>query len=235
MTSRRALIVRGGWPGHRPAETTDAFVPFLRENGFDVRIEESNDIYADAAAMAQTDLIVQCVSMSEISAPALQGLRDAVLAGTGFAGWHGGIVDSYRGDPDYLQLVGGQFVTHPAKAPDQTRGDGTDSFLPHTIDITDLGRDHEITRGIDDFALTTEQYWVLHDGLDDVLATTTHPARPDQPWHRPVTSPAIWTRLWGAGRVFVATPGHDPEVLRDANVRMIVERGLLWASRAEAA
>lgn len=235
MTSRRALIVRGGWPGHRPAETTDAFVPFLRENGFDLRIEESNDIYADAAAMAQTDLIVQCVSMSEISAPALHGLRDAVLAGTGFAGWHGGIVDSYRGDPDYLQLVGGQFVTHPAKAPDQTRGDGTDSFLPHTIDITDLGRDHEITRGIDDFALTTEQYWVLHDGLDDVLATTTHPARPDQPWHRPVTSPAIWTRLWGAGRVFVATPGHDPEVLRDTNVRMIVERGLLWASRAEAA
>lgn len=233
MTSRRALIVRGGWPGHRPAETTDAFVPFLGENGFDVRIEESNDIYADAAAMAQTDLIVQCVSMSEISAPALQGLRDAVLAGTGFAGWHGGIVDSYRGDPDYLQLVGGQFVTHPTKAPDHTRGDGTDSFLPHTIDITDLGRDHEITRGIDDFALTTEQYWVLHDGLDDVLATTTHPARPDQPWHRPVTSPAIWTRLWGAGRVFVATPGHDPEVLRDTNVRMIVERGLLWASRGE--
>jgi type 1 glutamine amidotransferase len=75
---------------------------------------------------------------------------------------------------------------------------------------------------------------VLHDDLDDVLATTTHPARPDQPWHRPVTSPAVWTRSWGAGRVFVATPGHDTHVLRDANVRTIVERGLLWASRPEA-
>jgi len=227
----RALIVRGGWAGHQPVETTDLFVPFLEQNGYDVRIEESNEIYADAAAMAEIDLIVQSVTMSEISGAAVKGLRDAVLAGTGFAGWHGGIVDSYRANSDYLQLVGGQFVKHPAKAQDQTRGDGADSFLPHTIDITDLGRDHEITRVIDDFALTTEQYWVLHDDLNDVLATTTHPARRDQPWHRPVTSPAIWTRLWGAGRVFVATPGHDPEVLRDANVRTVVERGLLWASR----
>lgn len=227
----RALIVRGGWAGHQPVETTDVFLPFLEGNGYDIRIEESNEIYADAAAMAEIDLIVQSVTMSEISGAAVKGLRDAVLAGTGFAGWHGGIVDSYRANSDYLQLVGGQFVKHPAKAQDQTRGDGADSFLPHTIDITDLGRDHEITRVIDDFTLTTEQYWVLHDDLNDVLATTTHPARPDQPWHRPVTSPAIWTRLWGAGRVFVATPGHDPEVLRDANVRTIVERGLLWASR----
>lgn len=227
----RALIVRGGWAGHQPVETTDVFLPFLEGNGYDIRIEESNEIYADAAAMAEIDLIVQSVTMSEISGAAVKGLRDAVLAGTGFAGWHGGIVDSYRANSDYLQLVGGQFVKHPAKAQDQIRGDGADSFLPHTIDITDLGRDHEITRVIDDFTLTTEQYWVLHDDLNDVLATTTHPARPDQPWHRPVTSPAIWTRLWGAGRVFVATPGHDPEVLRDANVRTIVERGLLWASR----
>jgi hypothetical protein len=225
------LIVRGGWPGHQPVETTDLFVPFLEDNGFDVRIEESNEIYADADAMAQTDLIVQCISMSEISAPAVTGLRDAVAAGTGLAGWHGGIVDSYRLNTDYLQLVGGQFVTHPSKAPEAIRGDSTDNFLPHTIDITELGRAHEITHGLDDFALTTEQYWVLHDDLSDVLATTTHPARPDQPWHRPVTSPVVWTRSWGAGRVFVATPGHDTEVLRDANVRTIIERGLLWAGR----
>jgi hypothetical protein len=231
MNSRRALIVRGGWPGHQPAETTDLFVPFLEENGFDVRIEELSEIYADAAVMAETDLIVQCVSMSEISAPAIKGLREAVVAGTGFAGWHGGIVDSYRMNSDYLQLVGGQFVKHPSKVPEEIRGDGADSFLPHTIDITALGRDHEITRGIPDFELTTEQYWVLHDDLNDVLATTTHPARPDQPWHRRVISPAVWTRAWGAGRVFVATPGHDTEVLRDANVRTIVERGLLWAAR----
>ena len=90
-----------------------------------------------------------------------------------------------------------------------------------------------IRAGIDGFALRTEQYWVLTDDLNDVLATTTHPVQPYHPWHRPITSPAVWTRAWGRGRVFVATPGHDVEVLKDDNVRTIIERGMLWASRTE--
>ena len=85
--------------------------------------------------------------------------------------------------------------------------------------------------GLDDFELYTEQYWVLADDYIDVLATTTLAARPEDPWHRPVVSPAIWTRTWGEGRIFVCTPGHRVEVLQDENVRTLVERGLLWASR----
>ena len=229
--TRRALVVRGGWDGHRPVETTDLFVPFLEGSGFEVRIEESNEVYADRAVMDETDLILQSVTMSEISREALGGLRDAVERGTGLAGWHGGIADSYRGSSDYLQLVGGQFATHPAASPEERAGGEADNFLPHTIDVTDLGRTHEIMTGIEQIALRTEQYWVLTDDLNDVLATTTHPVQPYHPWHRPVVSPAVWTRGWGSGRVFVATPGHSPDVLEDPSVRTIVERGLLWASR----
>ena len=93
------------------------------------------------------------------------------------------------------------------------------------------GVDHPITRGIGDFDLVTEQYWVLADDYIDVLATTTQKVRVWDPWNREVTSPAIWTRQWGKGRIFVSTPGHNLEVLRDGNVRTIIERGLLWASR----
>ncbi|MFF2453171.1 ThuA domain-containing protein [Isoptericola sp. NPDC058082] len=229
--TRRALVVRGGWDGHQPEAATDLFLPFLREQGFEVRVETDNEVYADADAMAATDLVLQCVTMSQISGPALQGLRAAVEAGTGLAGWHGGIADSYRNSSDYLQLVGGQFATHPGKEPHLRHGDQTDNYLRHTIELTDLGREHAITAGLDDVELETEQYWVLHDDLIDVLATTTHPAPDWHPWHRPVTSPAVWTRQWGAGRVFVATPGHSADVLENPTVRTIVERGLLWASR----
>ncbi|MEU2202130.1 ThuA domain-containing protein [Isoptericola sp. NPDC019482] len=229
--TRRALVVRGGWDGHSPEAATDLFLPFLREQGFEVRVETDNEVYADADTMAATDLVLQCVTMSQISGPALQGLRAAVEAGTGLAGWHGGIADSYRNSSDYLQLVGGQFATHPGKEPHLRVGDGSDNFLRHTVELTDLGREHPITAGLDDVELETEQYWVLHDDLIDVLATTTHPAPEWHPWHRPVTSPAVWTRQWGAGRVFVATPGHSVDVLENPTVRTIVERGLLWASR----
>ncbi|GGD36049.1 hypothetical protein GCM10010915_15840 [Microbacterium faecale] len=231
MTTRRALVVRGGWEGHRPVEATDMFLPFLERSGFEVSVAESNDVYADETTMAKTDLIVQSVTMSEISTEAFTGLRRAVERGTGLAGWHGGIADSYRSNSDYLHLIGGQFATHPAKHPNDRAGDESDNYLCYTVDLTELGREHEIMAGLEDFTLKTEQYWVLTDDLNDVLATTTHPVQAHHPWHRPVVTPAVWTRRWGRGRVFVATPGHGPVVLRDVNVRTIIERGMLWASR----
>lgn len=231
MTRKKALVVRGGWEGHQPVKATELFLPFLQSSGYDVRIEESTDVYADSAEMAATDLVVQCVTMSEITAEQVSGLSTAVMAGTGFTGWHGGIADSFRACSDYLHLVGGQFATHPGKEPCERQGGEEDNFLPYTVTITELGRQHPVTAGIEDFELHTEQYWVLHDDLIDVLATTTHPAQPWQPWHRPVTSPAVWTRQWGAGRVVVTTPGHDLDVLENPNVRTVIERGMLWATR----
>jgi type 1 glutamine amidotransferase len=231
MTTRSALVVRGGWDGHHPVEATELFIPFLEDQGFAVTVHESPEVYADAGVLREQDLVVQSVTMSEISREAVAGLREAVAGGLGLVGWHGGIADSFRNESDYLQLIGGQFATHPAKAPEERVGDESDNYLPHTIAVTEAGRRHPITAGLDDFELETEQYWVLHDDLIDVLATTTHPAPPWHPWHRTIESPAVWTRNWGEGRIVVATPGHTVEVLQNENVRTIIERGMLWASR----
>ncbi|MFI9489281.1 ThuA domain-containing protein [Promicromonospora sp. NPDC052451] len=229
---KRALIVRGGWTGHQPVETTDAFIPFLTEQGYDVRVEDTTAVYADAGYLAGVDLIVQTNTMSTIETDELRGLMAAVASGTGLAGWHGGIADSYRNSSDYLQLVGGQFAAHPPRAPrEELAGEAADNFVRHTIEIVPERADHPIVAGIGDFELTTEQYWVLTDEYNDVLATTTLAARDFDPWHRPVTCPAIWTRQWGEGRVFVSTPGHELAVVQDPNVRTVIERGILWASR----
>jgi type 1 glutamine amidotransferase len=214
-----------------PVEATDSFLPFLAEQGFDVRVEDSPAVYADAAVMTATDLVVQCVTMSSIEKDEFEGLRSAVEAGTGLAGWHGGIADSYRGTASYLHLVGGQFAEHPGKHPDERQGDASDNYVPYRVELTEAGREHPITAGVPDFDLTTEQYWVLADDYVDVLATTTQAVRSWDPWTRPVTSPAIWTRQWGRGKIFVCTPGHSMDVLDDPTVRGIIERGLLWAAR----
>lgn len=231
MSRRQALVVRGGWDGHMPVETTEAFIPFLRGHEFDVRVEESTAVYADAEFLEKVDLIVQINTMSTITAEELAGLRSAVLAGTGMAGWHGGIADSYRDKADYLHMIGGQFAHHAGKDPAERVGAQSDNYIPHTVHITELGRSHPITQGIPDFDLVTEQYWVLSDEYNNVLATTTQEARPWDPWNRPVMSPAIWTREWGAGRIFVSTPGHRLEIVEEPHVRTIIERGLLWAAR----
>jgi type 1 glutamine amidotransferase len=229
--SRRALMVRGGWDGHEPEKTTEFFVPFLQDNGFEVRLESSPAIYTDSSYMDSVDLVVQINTMSTIEKEEFAGLERAVLSGTGFAGWHGGIADAYRDNADYLHMVGGQFAHHAGKDPAERTGGQSDNYLPYTVHITELGRTHPITVGIDDFDLVTEQYWVLSDEYNDVLATTTQDVRPWDAWHRPVTAPAVWVREWGDGRIFVSAPGHKLEIVQDRNVRTIIERGLLWAAR----
>lgn len=223
--------MRGGWDGHQPVETTERFIPFLELHRFDVRVESSPALYADANYMATVDLIVQTNTMSTIKPEEFTGLRQAIENGTGLGGWHGGIADSYRNNADYLQLIGGQFAAHPGKRPEERKGEQADNYVPYTVNMLPAAADHPITCGIGDFELLTEQYWVLHDDYIDVLATTTQAVRSWDPWNRPVTSPAIWTRQWGRGRIFVCTPGHRVEVIRNPNVRTIIERGLLWAAR----
>ena len=232
MNDRKtALVVRGGWDGHQPVQATDLFLPFLTEHGYDIRVEDSPKVYADSGYMSGVDLILQCMTMSTIEADELAGLTAAVRSGTGLAGWHGGIADSYRNSSDYLHLIGGQFACHPGKHPSERTGEQPDNYVPYTINMLPAAADHPITQGIGDFDLVTEQYWVLADDYIDVLATTTQKVREWDPWQREVTSPAIWTRQWGSGRIFVSTPGHRVEILEDENVRTIIERGLLWASR----
>jgi type 1 glutamine amidotransferase len=212
----QALVVRGGWPGHVPVEATDFFIPFLRAHGFDVIARDDLDAYTDEDLMASTDLVVQCWTMGQITAEQSAGLAAAVGAGTGLAGWHGGIVDSFRATPTYLQLTGGQFTCHP--------GD----FIDYELEVRAERADHEIVTGISTVALHTEQYWVLTDDMNDVLATTTLGPGPN--WAG-VTVPAVWTRRWGDGRVFVCTVGHHLPDLEVPEIRSIIERGMLWASR----
>lgn len=213
MTTRRALVVRGGWEGHFPVEATELFIPFLRENDFEVTVSETTESYLD---LDGTDLVLQCISMGEITGEQVKGLEAAVRNGTGLAGWHGGIVDSFRSNTDYSFMTGGQFISHPG------------GLVDHRIDIVS---DDPIVDGLTQFDLHTEQYYVHADPTNNVLATTTFRAHPDFPWIEGATMPAVWTRTWGEGKVFVCTPGHSLADLDVPEVRTIIERGLLWASK----
>jgi type 1 glutamine amidotransferase len=210
---KQALIVRGGWDIHRPVEATDSFIPFLRSAGYAVEVADTLDAYLDEELLARTRLIVNCWTEGDLTPEQLSGLDSAVRAGAGFAGWHGGIVAAFpqRG---YQLLTGGWFLGHP--------GD----FVPHTLTAT--RPDHPVVAGIPTVSLDTERYWVLTDAHNEVLAEITFPA--EEPWGSPVTHPAVWTRRWGRGRVFVSTVGHAMADLDVPSVRTLTERGLLWAA-----
>lgn len=215
---KKALMVWGGWNGHEPQQCVDIFAPVLRDAGYDVEISDSLAVYTDAAKMQALSLVVPVWTMGEISGEQCKGLLSAIRSGVGVAGWHGGMGDSFRQNVDYQFMVGGQWVSHPG------------GIVDYEVNIIDH-RD-PITAGLQDFAMNSEQYYMHVDPSNEVLATTTFSgAHGDVPWIKGCVMPTVWKRQWGAGRVFYTSLGHVAKDFAVPEVREIVRRGMLWASR----
>src|SRR5690625_7223906 len=104
VAERNALVVRGGWEGHDPINTTNIFILFLESSGFGVRVEDTLEAYADQPLMNEIDLVVQCWTMGEILPGELEWLRVVIEMGIGVAVWYGGVVNSLRLSTDYLLI-----------------------------------------------------------------------------------------------------------------------------------
>jgi type 1 glutamine amidotransferase len=212
---KKALIVWGGWAGHEPKQCADRFAPILQAAGFEVEISDTLDVYLDQNIVPALSLIVPIWSMGTITPEQEQGLLEAVKSGVGLAGWHGGMADSFRNNPAYQWMVGGQWVAHP------------DDITDYTVNI--VNRDDPITHGLADFKVHSEQYYLHVDPSNEVLATTTFNTR-SAPWVNGCVMPVVWKRRWGEGRVFYSSVGHVVSDFDIPEVLEIQKRGMLWAS-----
>jgi uncharacterized protein len=213
---KQALLVAGGWEGHQPHECAALFAGVLRDDGFEVTVSQTLDVYLDADLLRKTDLIVPIWTQSEISKEQLRGLLDTIAAGTGVAGWHGGMADSFRASTEYQFMVGGQWVAHPG------------NIIEYTVQI--INRDDPITAGLNDFSMYSEQYYLHVDPSNAVLATTTFSGE-YAPWIDGCVMPVVWKRKWGEGRVFYCSLGHVAADFDVPEARELVRRGMNWAAR----
>ncbi|MBB6479948.1 ThuA domain-containing protein [Spirochaeta isovalerica] len=216
-TRKKALITWGGWSGHEPEQTGLIFKKILEEKGYEVVFTHNLKCYTDKKLMDSLDLIVPIWTMSKIKPKQWKGLKEAVANGCGLAGWHGGMCDSFRDNTEYQFMTGGQWVVHPG------------GVIDYTINITS---DDPIVKGIKDFPIHSEQYYMHTDPGNEVLATTTFAG--DQEgidWIKGTVMPVIWKRTYGKARVFFASFGHTAEDFKLPETREIVTRGMLWASR----
>jgi len=219
MSTGSALVVWGGWKGHEPEQVAALHAGVLRENGFDVEVADTLDAFLDGERLKRLDLIVPLWTMGEITSEQSRPVMAAVEAGVGLAGCHGGMCDAFRADTGWQFMTGGQWVAHP----------GNDT-VTYPVRITN--REHVITRGVPDFEVTSEQYYLHVDPANKVLAVTPFPTAPGPHTpNGPLDMPVVWTRLWGAGRVFYSSLGHVERTARQKEVLEIQTRGMLWAAK----
>jgi type 1 glutamine amidotransferase len=213
---KRALITFGGWDGHEPRQTAELFAPLLQEKGFDVEVVDHLDAYTDRDKMKSLSLIVPVWTMASITREQEAGLLDAVKSGVGIAGWHGGMGDSFRNSTEYQWMVGGQWVAHPGNVID--------------YEVNVINHEDGITRGIPNFKMHSEQYYMHVDPSNEVLATTIFDS-PLAPWVKGCVMPVVWKRRWGDGRVFYSSLGHVAKDFDVPEAREIQLRGMMWAAR----
>jgi len=206
---KSALIVQGGWE-HEPEEVSRILGIVLEENGFDVEISDTLDSYRDLGKLKKLDLIVPCWTGDSIEQDQLKPLLEAVNCGIGIAGLHA-MCASFRQGPSeeylymkYQYMTGGQFVAHP--------GD----IVTYTVHIVDP--EHPLTRGLKDFTVTSQQFYMHVDPANFVLTTTNF---------EDVVMPVSWIKMWGKGRVFYSSLGHNAEVVRQVEAQELMKRGML--------
>lgn len=218
---KKALIVWGGWDGHEPEQVATIFKNALLEHQFEVEVADTLDAYADAEKLLGLDLIVPVWTMGEISQELVNNVSAAVQAGTGLAGCHGGMCDSFRNNVDWQFMTGGQWVAHPGN-------DGVE----YKVEIKSSSS--PLVEGVSDFMVSTEQYYLHVDPAVEVLATTRFPVI-DGPHrlNKAVDMPVVWTKRWGLGRVYYNSLGHHADIVDLPPVKELMTRGMLWAAEGK--
>ena len=70
---KSALIVWGGWEGHEPQKGAALFAPYLQEQGYEVEVATTLNVYLDGAKMHAFDLVVPIWTMGTITAEQEKG------------------------------------------------------------------------------------------------------------------------------------------------------------------
>ena len=212
---KSVLFVYGGWEGHEPEKCRDLLIPWLRSKGYKVTVSSSLDSYLDKELMSSIDLVLQIYTMSSITEEQEASLLKAVREhGVSIAGWHGGLADAFRQNTEYQFMVGGQWVSHPG------------GIIDYEVNIID--HDDPITKGLSNFKVKSEQYYMHVDPLNEVLATTTF-SDEHAFWIKGATLPVVWKKSYGKGKVFYTSLGHTADVFDIPEALTILKRGILWS------
>ena len=215
VAKKNALVVWGGWEGHTPEQSSAIVREILESNNFNVSVEPTTEAFADPE-LKMFDLIVPVLTMTQIEKNELKNLISVVRAGTGLAGFHGTMCDTFRNEPDYQFMTGGQWVAHP--------GD----IIDYDIHITKT--DDPIVSGISNFNYRSEQYYMHFDPSVEILATTTFDGKYFEEIDG-VVMPVVWKRNFGKGKIFYSALGHVADEFKVTEMRTLFERGAVWASR----
>jgi len=213
----RALVLIGNelTGAHGAPSTRAAIAEFLWELPW-LQIDVTGDWEALRwDRVASYDLVIAYTGSRkhECTSGQLAGLTRLVERGGGFVPLH---FTSANANPEFLALVGAQFIGHPPHG-------------PFTVRVSDAT--HPVTHGLADIEIEDECYQSEFPDLGalHVLMTSHHP----DPAAKIDGAPSAWVRQIGKGRLFYSALGHDARSFAHPGLRDLLTRGIRWAAGLE--
>lgn len=213
-----------------------------------IRVGEN---YADTEAIARSDFLVSFAVDVLPSEAQQRFLKDYITGGARWFALHGtnsiiewtpkGKVAAPRTAPEFMKLLGSQFIAHPPIM---------------EFDVIPTQPDHPLVTGIDTFRTSDELYLSeLHDP-DEILLHCYYNGKAqkgfvEEDWFSDEPRPVMYLKRTGQGEVLYLTLGHcrgkwdmQPLVEEYPNIercswetpqyRELLRRGIQWAARIQA-
>ena len=193
----RALGAQGGWDIVGEAGTADAVAAAITADGL---------AQVDAVCFANT------TGTLGFTATGRRAFYDWLARGGAYVGIHSA-ADTFHGDPEYLALLRGEFLTHGPEV---------------RVEVVVQDATHPACRGLPPtFRIFDEIYEFAHwerSRVHTLLALRHHPQT-----GAPGDFPLAWTSRPGNGRMFYTALGHRDDVYGDALFRQHLRGGIEWA------
>ncbi|MFV0412141.1 MAG: ThuA domain-containing protein, partial [Oscillospiraceae bacterium] len=208
---KRAYIFYGGWDGHEPELVSRRFKKMLENENFEVICEDTLNHLEDEEFLKTMDLIVPCWTQGELEDKCCFPVTEAVLSGVGIAGCHGGMCDSFRWSVEWQFMTGSQWVSHPGDKWQHhvsRLNDENLAYLQHRFPESAVDgafwtnyevnfkkqSSSPIVKGLEDFKVHTEQYYLHVDPCIDVLASTRVNTQGPHRENGVVEMPVVYTK-----------------------------------------
>ncbi len=202
--------------GYRHADSIDASVEVFRQIAAEtgtLEIVHTEDVSTISAANLRDFDAVYFFTSGELPLTDSQkaDLLAFIRAGKGFGGSHSA-TDTLYTWPEYGAMIGGIFDGHPW-------------VREATVDVEDP-ENPIVAHVAPSFRAEEEFYQFRSFSRDAVRVLLTLETRGLDP--PAVDVPLVWTRNYGAGRVFYSAFGHFPISFQSPPLRTMLRQALLW-------
>ena len=209
---KKVLYVFGGPEFHATEACGQILADILKRDGrFELEMTRDFDTLAALPGGQYAAVVLYATGFVDDLTPAREpGLLDFVTGGGGFVGVHAA-ADCFRGNRNFVDMLGGEFVWHPEQ---------------HEFKVEMVKRDHYLTTRVPDFSVFDEMYHL--QSFDPARVTVLA-----QTQYQGVQHAMAYVRDYGAGRVAYLANGHTPQAWKHPEFRKLLLRAVAWSAGAD--